>query len=41
MQKKLKVVFKNQLDIRVFSKDFYQILLEDVIKLKEQKKNEK
>ena len=37
MQKKFKVVFKNQIDLEVFSKDFYQTLLENIIKLKEHK----
>ena len=34
MQKKFKVVFKNKLDIQVFSQDFYQTLLDNIIKLK-------
>ena len=37
VQKKFKVVFKNQIDLDVFSKDFYQTLLENILKLKRQK----
>ena len=32
-----KVVFKNQIDIQVFTKDFYQLFLENIIKIKTQK----
>ena len=39
MQKKFRVMFKNQIDLEVFSKDFYQILLDNIIKLKEHKKS--
>ena len=40
VQKKFKVAFKNQIDLEVFSKDFFQILLDNVIKLKEHKENQ-
>ena len=41
MQKKFKVVFKNKLDIQVLSKDFYQTLLENIVKLKNEKEKSK
>ena len=39
MQKKVKAKFKNKVDLRVLDKEFYQTLLDNIIKLKKQ--NEK
>ena len=39
MQKKFKVKFTNDFDIQVFNQDFYQILLENINKLKRQKES--
>ena len=41
MQKKFKTKFINDFDIQVFNQDFYQILLENITKLKRQKESPK
>ena len=36
MKQKLKIKYTNELDIRVFDDSFYQLLLDNIIKLKEE-----
>ena len=39
MKTKFDVIFTNELDIKVFTDDFYQILFENIVKLKKEKES--
>ena len=39
MKTKFDIIFTNEIDIKVFTDDFYQILFEKIVKLKKEKES--